>query len=189
MNNFAKGTELLNISDKNYRTEISKQISDFKYNLPTTYKVFIENYIIGRGKFKEFKYLDNRFGEKRDFLDRAYRPRDKYILVYELLSITEIIHIINNKNGNFDFDGIDFNKTIPIGECDGQKLLFVGIDSQNLDEIFIEDEFSENKMKRLNKNIFEFVSDIELFYEDSINGFSSELYYRNIIEDFWRIKE
>ncbi|MGR7814564.1 hypothetical protein [Lacinutrix undariae] len=189
MNNFAKGTELLNISDKKYRTEITKKISDFKYNLPTIYKVFIENYIIGRGKFKEFKYLDNRFDKKKDFLDRAYRPHDKYILVYELLSITEIIPIIINKNGNFDFDGIDFNKTIPIGECDGQKLLFVGIDAQNLDEIFIEDEFSENKMKPIAKNIFQFVSDIELFYDDTISGFSSNLFYKNITENFWRIKE
>ena len=189
MNNFAKGTELLNIADQKYRNEIFEEIRNFKYNLSSIYKVFIENYIVGRDKFKQFKYLDNRYSEKLDFLDRAYRPQDEYILIYELLSISEIIHIINNKNGNFDFNGIDLNKTIPIGECDGQRLLFIGTDSSNLDEVFIEDEFSENKMKPIAKNIFHFVSDIELFYDDTISGFSSNLFYKNITEDFWRIKE
>ena len=189
MNNFAKGTELFNITDQKYRTEISEDISNLNFNLPTIYKVFIENYFIGRGKFKQFHCLDTRFDDKIEFLDRAYRPNDEYILVYELLSIKEIINIMDNRNNNFDFDGIDFQKTIPIGECDGQRLLFIGIESQILDEIFIEDVSSENKMSLLAKNIFDFISDIELFYEDNINGLSSELFYKNITENFWRIKK
>ncbi|WP_055437550.1 hypothetical protein [Lacinutrix algicola] len=189
MYNFAKGTELLNLTDQEYRIEISKEIKGLEFNLPTIYKVFIENYIVGRSKFKEFKYLDKRYNEKLDFLDMSFRPKKDDIAVYALLSLKEIIRIMNNESGNFDFDEIDFNKVIPIGECHGQRLLFVGIDSQNLDRIFIEDLLSENKMSKLSENIFDFVSDIELFYEDSINGFSSELYYKRLTENFWRIKE
>ena len=187
MNSIARGTELFNVVSKKYRTELETEINNINLNLSPIYKVFIENYIIGRGKFKLFKYFDNRFNRKRDFLIRAYRPHDLYLLIYELFSIKEIIDVMNNKN--IDYELIDLNKTIPIGECDGSRLLFVGIDSDNLDKIFIEDESSETGKKLLAQNIFDFVSEIEIFYEDSIKGFKPELFYKNITEDFWRIKE
>jgi len=187
MDVIARGTELFNITDSKYRAETHAQLSLSDLSLSPVYKVFIENYFVGRGKFKKFEYLDNRFNRKRDFLTRAYRPHDLYLLIYELFSIKEIIDVMNNKN--IDFDLVDLHKTIPIGECDGSRLLLVGIDPENLDKIFIEDEFSKSGKKLLAQNIFDFVSEIEIFYEDNIKGFKPELFYKNITEDFWRIKE
>jgi len=189
MNSIARGTELFNIADKKYRAELLIELSNANIIIPTIYKVFIETYFIGRGKFKQFEYFDNRFNKKRNFLNKAYRPLDEDILVYEFLSLKEITRIMTNENKNFDFDGIDFKKTIPIGECDDSRLLFLGVDSENLDEILIEDRHSDYKMSPIAKNIFDFITDIELFYEDTIQGFSPEIFYKNITEDFWRIKE
>ena len=187
MNIIARGTELFNITDRKYRAEIHDQLSLSDLSFSPVYKVFIENYFVGRGKFKKFEYFDNRFNKKRDFLIRAYRPQELYLLIYELFSIKEIIDVMSNKN--IDFNLIDLHKTIPIGECDGSRLLLVGIDSDNLDKIFIEDESSESGKKLLAQNIFDFVSEIEIFYEEKIKGFKPELFYKNIKEDFWRIKE
>ncbi|TVZ53370.1 hypothetical protein [Dokdonia sp. Hel_I_53] len=155
-------------------------------DLPPIYKNFYENFLIGRSKLKKFEYLDPRMNIKTEMLEQLYTPDEGRLLIYNFLSLNEGLSVLKMA---FDKDDeIHELKYIPIAECATDQYILLGTGQNNKDLIVLEDRFSKQRFTPKASNIIDFVNDIKMVHKDLINGIPANKFYRNLTEDFWRVK-
>lgn len=154
--------------------------------LPPIYKCFIRNFVVNKNSLKKFDYLDPRFNSQVEMLERKYIPDEGRLVIYNFLSIDEGLNVMKR---SFDKDD-EINKMdfLPIAECATDQYLLLGLGDSNKDLIVLEDRFSNERFITKAENIIDFVNGIEMVFKEEINGIPVNKFYRNLVEDFWRVK-
>jgi len=158
--------------------------------LPPIFRAFILN-------FNYDHILDDKllcyYNEKYSTTLQMYEAEyvtDKRIAFHNFWKLEKIIpnmKSIYNQEGD---DKIEIEKYIGLGECSNQGIILLGISEANIDQIFIEYNVQEPRIKKVENNIFEFLRNyrIELSQIDLPGESNKESLYRNWNENFWRIK-
>jgi len=85
-------------------------------------------------------------------------------------------------------DDIHKLKYIPIAECATEQYILLGTGQNNKDSIVLEDRFAKQRFTPKASNIIDFVNNIKMVHQDLINRIPASKFYRNLTEDFWRVK-
>ncbi|AWH74572.1 hypothetical protein DCS32_10515 [Dokdonia sp. Dokd-P16] len=168
--------------------QIRNTVDNFTGNidLPPIYKSFYENFLISRSTLRKFEYLDPRMNIKTEMLEQLYTPDEGRLLIYNFLSLNEgqsVLKMVFDKD-----DEIHKLNYIPIAECATDQFILLGIGQHNKDSIVLEDRFAKQRFTPKASNIIDFVNDIKMVHQDLINGIPASKFYRNLTEDFWRVK-
>lgn len=174
------------------RSSIAKRIELYEeensIKLPPIYKTFLKTFKLKElGTVNFLYYVHPEHKTKVPFWDSQY-VNDSDI---NLVDLIELENSISTFHDIFEEDDEVFNlNIILIGECSDQKLLLLGIGEDNKDGIFIYDHFSDNPIRKISNNIFEFFQDHKLSANESRlpEKVKVDRLYKNWNEDFWRIK-
>lgn len=170
---------------------VSDQITKFEVelgcNLPIILKVFYLTYDTSDiNKESLLCYFSDQYDTKIQFYHSEYL-HNTHISINRLYSPSEILSIrklIYHEAEKEILDGY-----IPVGECNDQGVLLVGISAENCDKVFIEYAHTEERLKFVCNNIFEFFQDYQIIPLESDLPFGIKLnrLYQKWGEDFWRI--
>jgi len=159
--------------------------------LPPIFKLFNCIYEIDSFENVEINKYEFTKGELVEFDIATYHFSNPSIHIYQFFSIEKIDEMIPKL---FDInDELDNNllalNLIPIAISSSNQLLMLGMGVNNMDKIFYETKWNNNRLELIADNIFDFFRGIEL--EPQTNKWLPNLnqLYRNWGEDFWRVRE
>lgn len=158
------------------------------FRLPLMYRTLITIYdlsIIGTKKVLFFYH--SQYDAKLQFYS-VTNKMDENISIEQWYNLDEIIE---KTNSIYQGDPSIKNKYVAIGESFDQCILLLGVTSDNSDKIFLEQAYSDPRIKEINSNIFDFLYDFEILPKESDlpSGTKISDLYKNWGEDFWRIRE
>jgi len=173
-------------------TKIKEQIIAFEkeqnFKLPQLYRALVSTYDLSLiGTEEVLCYYDASHDAKLQLYELKNRV-DENLSIEQWYSIDEIIV----KNQAIYSDNISIKENyLAIGESFDQGMILIGIAEKNLDEIFLEQAYSEPNIVKINSNVFEFIYDFEIIpMEDYLpNEKKLSDIYKKWGEGFWRICE
>ncbi|MFK7933879.1 MAG: hypothetical protein AB8G22_10235 [Saprospiraceae bacterium] len=161
--------------------------------LPPKYSVFCTQFKLGIDFMKgSALYMSEKIcinDSLRSFFSGGLnhpKLKDLFIGFYGLEDALE--HHFSQVNNQHSM--LTIHELFPIGSCDGQADICVGISKKNIDKIyFVEHEFQE--IEEIYVDVFSLVNDFTMgfhkwFKESNI---SPNQLYKNWDEDFWRIRQ
>jgi hypothetical protein len=162
-------------------------------SLPPIYKSFVLNYEASRSKgVNPVLYLDDRYDEKMSLVRLRYIENPDYVSFGCFFSLEESIEIMS-----FAFnENKDLLKNYRlIGEdASGHYFLAVGLNKNNLDQIYIESSDLSfpggERFTLIAQDIYQFINRLAFVeMEDGIGyGVEYSQLYKNWGEDFWRVR-
>lgn len=193
MKEILKGLEMFKSNLDFDTTDIHLFENYYNIEIPPLYKIFIQQFKVGRGMIKKVELLHPGSNKLLDIAQLVFKGKfSEYIGLYDLYNIHESVEAMK-----YSFDKKDEIRSMNyaiIGECIDNNSLLVGTGKDNLDNIFLENTnlfFDNNRIVFVSPNIFEFVINLALTEREYI-GYGLDNYstlYKNWNEEFWRVHE
>ncbi|BDC98858.1 SMI1/KNR4 family protein [Persicobacter psychrovividus] len=182
------------ISVRKNSGDLSNKIFEFeqenKLQLPIAFKAFIKAFKFEEIGTKQFlRYFDTECNSSLLFYDSQYIKNNHIGIENMFSSLDDMLNTYNNLYEDDSY--IKNQKLLPIGECNDQGILMLGIGEANRDQIFIEYAHLEERIHFVSETIFSFFQDYKIVPNETYlpDGISFENLFKSWGEDFWRIKE
>jgi hypothetical protein len=178
------------LSDRVRILEIENQLG---FSLPPLYKLFIENFEIGKNSFVNDVFLNTKRNENYLLNAPLYEPlKDNEKWFLSISYFDDINKVVNDWKSYLCYEKewleYRFLRIADIGQGGG---LFVSTKDEYLDEIYQVVWDWEEPYFKVADNIFELVKG---FVMPDLTGIIADNYqtsqlYKNYGEDFWRVRE
>jgi hypothetical protein len=179
-----KGFELLKTNKENELNNIEVLEKNYGIEIPTLYKVFISNFLVGENSISYEMFHHPTFNDERyaSYYIFSLKPE------IDFSGFNSVENSILFSKEIEDKENVDY---LTIGHCSIGGIL-LGLKNDKKDMIYYYDpDVYPYTHTKIADNIFGFVGGLEevLQSEEYLEGVKFSQFYKNWGEDFWRIKE